>query len=1802
MYCPQCRQERLGGSQCILCGSEMTARAREALEAELEHVHFILDEVKRWKASEVPTEARRYIIDRYERQSRVILSVLSEGSAPVAAVQEPVVAEPVAFVEVAAAPVVPVEAPAPYFEEPAAAVQDSVEEEPTEDREPQPVALPQGEALLPPVTTEPLFDVPEPPRSIAARIVEETSTWDRIWRPFLYESIGWFVGAFLILAGTLYFVFESWAGMTSLSRSLVVFGMTAFYSVGFSAWGGFLARRPALQNSGRILGLIGSAVAPLAGLALGPMGGLLPLGEELGLEGVQPVLLVPLLLGWSVLAAVMVRRPAEALDATSRPFIQAGVVAATLMMGLAPLAAGLGAPALWLNALPCALFFLLSRKATPEPRQGAALAFVLVAPLFLIALFGIRLHLALVAAEVPVLPGAYAPFISFLLATCLAFLQPSEEKGADPLSVTVAALQVGCLAFSVGAPPAFFFSAAVLTWTMYRLSRRGLPSVRWLYPAYFGAYLAYGSSAQLVPGFITALIESIKAQLGYPPSTPLPFQFGALTALPFVLAGLVLASRLMARVERSGGARESAIAEVLLRSTAAASVLFVLLAHAGPDHRPALWSALALSVVCVFSGLWFERLYLTFTGALVMLALPFAANALYGPAVASVLCGLPALVFAGLANLCSRRTRLVFSGAVGVLALAGFLLGFFSGTGVLGAVGMGLAGASALLAVWALADPRLIALAGLVLAASVPKLAAVVAPLDHGALEAVSPAMAAVALALTVLGERGGRLRLLGLPGIFYAFLAVLVAMGVGTPALGFILLASVAALAITSHTFTWIRPGAVIVAGLALLPPFKGFFVPWAWMTPELSMGLIVLWALGASLSAVRWGRSPSTLTAGIMALLIACCPALVAGRFEPPMGLLLGAALAALLTARALPASLSVVVAAGYAAVGFSEHPEAMLGLAVALGLLALLEDWRLAKDTLAGGRPFALAATACSVLVLTTVLPAWGARSSELLLAGMVFVPLLWLRATRMPFFAAFGVLLAAISVFVDRSPVAYAALLPLFVLLVVRAAEHLPVARSLLLGPTAEPKLVHELSEWLQGSLVLVGLVMLGKEAGVLPLSVLAVTLALMPGRRPSLRLGMATLFLAFAPQARPVAAGLLLALGVFSHHRPVLLAAFFRCDSDTWLRPLVTLAALFLTGVSAVAAPTPGAIAAVAGALFLAAFLLASPWMIAGAVLALAATSLGETGTYLFLQARPVAALTFAGVALLAALVSAVCQVGRVQRALSTAAEKVLPSLGDTWSEHFWAGGALTLGSLLAYFLVEQDMGSLPLIVAVPAGLAALVLMVSREEWMGYAATALLGAVLIATVPPEWAPVVVAGVGLALCVGGLVLDSRSFHVGRALHHGGWILSLLALGGLSSVRHVATPLSFALATGAAWAVVYRRREREWVGWLATLVGVHVLVMFLGATFSTGRGKEFILPHLGAATAVLATVALSFAGQKVRRGVGHLFAALALLEVLLSLMLVEGSRGALREALVAGVGLTVLLVALVRRAVSEQDELSAYFAQASVALGYLGARLLGMGVDGLGGADSLVALMGGAFFSGLYVFVQREGAELPALRRPALLGAFLFPLAGLLSAPWDEPAYAAALLVGHAAHFAALALHPSRRGLASLASVAAFNAALLVVWGGTRVGEPQFFIIPAGLSLLVLLRVFRDSLEPETVARLRAGAVTIIYVAGAWKPLMFNDAGGMMLCVLVCMVGVMAGIALRIRSYVYLGTAFLVTCIAANLVRFGMRDHRAGAAFLSLLGLMVVGFMVLLSAHRERLLGRYARVRSLLSTWEG
>jgi len=193
MYCSSCRQERLGGLRCAACGKPMVSRPREVLEQELAHVHFLLEELKDWDPEYVPKAARGYLTQRYSRQVRILRSVLAETPAEAVASAETVApAEAVAPVEAVA--------PAEVVSTPPATVATATEETP-EARYPHPDPLPEEEGeeaeepvSLPPVSTEPLFDAPAP-RSVSARLVEEVSTWDTVWRPFLYESIGWFIGA-----------------------------------------------------------------------------------------------------------------------------------------------------------------------------------------------------------------------------------------------------------------------------------------------------------------------------------------------------------------------------------------------------------------------------------------------------------------------------------------------------------------------------------------------------------------------------------------------------------------------------------------------------------------------------------------------------------------------------------------------------------------------------------------------------------------------------------------------------------------------------------------------------------------------------------------------------------------------------------------------------------------------------------------------------------------------------------------------------------------------------------------------------------------------------------------------------------------------------------------------------------------------------------------------------------------------------------------------------------------------------------------------------------------------------------------------------------------------------------------------------------------------------------------------------------------------------------------------------------------------------------------------------------------------
>src|SRR3954471_5688532 len=85
MYCPTCRQERVGGfAACVACGAILRERSREEVRTELEHINFLLADMGRWSESDVSVSARKYVRNRYQQMARVLKAVLDapEGQAP----------------------------------------------------------------------------------------------------------------------------------------------------------------------------------------------------------------------------------------------------------------------------------------------------------------------------------------------------------------------------------------------------------------------------------------------------------------------------------------------------------------------------------------------------------------------------------------------------------------------------------------------------------------------------------------------------------------------------------------------------------------------------------------------------------------------------------------------------------------------------------------------------------------------------------------------------------------------------------------------------------------------------------------------------------------------------------------------------------------------------------------------------------------------------------------------------------------------------------------------------------------------------------------------------------------------------------------------------------------------------------------------------------------------------------------------------------------------------------------------------------------------------------------------------------------------------------------------------------------------------------------------------------------------------------------------------------------------------------------------------------------------------------------
>lgn len=102
------------------------------------------------------------------------------------------------------------------------------------------------------------FETAEP--SAFSKAVERVSGWPKLAAPFLVQNVGWFVGGFCFVAGTLFLVSVT----TGYANALVILASLAMYT-GFLLWAGYIIRRknPDLRTSSNVLLTICMLLAPL---------------------------------------------------------------------------------------------------------------------------------------------------------------------------------------------------------------------------------------------------------------------------------------------------------------------------------------------------------------------------------------------------------------------------------------------------------------------------------------------------------------------------------------------------------------------------------------------------------------------------------------------------------------------------------------------------------------------------------------------------------------------------------------------------------------------------------------------------------------------------------------------------------------------------------------------------------------------------------------------------------------------------------------------------------------------------------------------------------------------------------------------------------------------------------------------------------------------------------------------------------------------------------------------------------------------------------------------------------------------------------------------------------------------------------------------------------------------------------------------------------------------------------------------------------------------------------------------------
>ncbi len=153
-----------------------------------------------------------------------------------------------------------------------------------------------------------------------------------------------------------------------------------------------------------------------------------------------------------------------------------------------------------------------------------------------------------------------------------------------------------------------------------------------------------------------------------------------------------------------------------------------------------------------------------------------------------------------------------------------------------------------------------------------------------------------------------------------------------------------------------------------------------------------------------------------------------------------------------------------------------------------------------------------------------------------------------------------------------------------------------------------------------------------------------------------------------------------------------------------------------------------------------------------------------------------------------------------------------------------------------------------------------------------------------------------------------------------------------------------------------------------------------------------------------------------------------------------------------------------------------------------------------------------------------------------------------------------------------------------------------------GLSLVEHPQLWLIPPALSALAAGYINRERLTQQQSAALRYAAAIVIYVSSTADVFINGVAEAPWLPAVLAglsIVGVLAGIVLRVRAFLYLGTAFLVVALMTIIWHAAIQEQHTWILWVAgiVTGALIIALFGLFEKRREDVL----RVVEELKQWQ-